>query len=86
MKQAMEADRHAEADEHVHHGEDGEVEAGDGPAPQQPERNEEAEERQHHGHDGDPPLESGCAKIVHGYTLTGDVRGRCVEWAQPRNR
>ena len=58
----MEADRHAEADEHVHHGEDREVAAGHGAAPQQRDRGEEAEEGQDDGGDGDPAFE--CAHVL----------------------
>jgi hypothetical protein len=53
----MEADRHAEADEGVHHGEDPEVEPGDETTPQEPEGGDEADEGQRHGDDGDAALE-----------------------------
>jgi hypothetical protein len=55
----VEADRHAEPDEDVHHGEDGEIQPRDEPAPQQVDRSKEADEGQHHGDDRDAALEGG---------------------------
>ena len=61
---AMEADRHAEADGRVHHGQDREIESGDEAAPQQVERGEEAEEGDDDGDDRDSTLERGGVRMM----------------------
>ena len=53
----MEADRHAEADEHVGDGQDQKVAGGDGATPKQPQRGQKAGKRQDDGNDGDAALE-----------------------------
>ena len=63
---AMEADRHAEADGRVHHGQDREIESGDEAAPEQVERGEEAEEGDDDGDDRDATLERGGVRMMVG--------------------
>ena len=71
-QQAVVADRHAEAGQAVHHGEDREVAPGHRAAPEQDDRGEEAEEGEDDGGDGDAPFERG-----HGGTVRRKLSDFC---------